>query len=490
MLPPAGEGPAGPAFEIVCDPAVNAQPFHGRALVFLSKVEREPRTSNSPVRLEPVVAADFGGVPGGEPMRIDSRNAIGFPGLPSELEGGTYWAQAVLDLDPLAPWPGTAAGNPYSASVRVELGGRRAPLVRLVCDRTVPLVLPSDTRYVRTVELRSELLSAFHGRPMYLRALVHLPEAWFTDPAREFPLFLFLSGYGASLAGFQSVDWPASPIGGEPFVTVYPDPSCAYGHSGFMNSDNNGPWGDAFVDELLPALERDFRAIDHREARLLVGHSSGGLAALWLMARHPDVFAAAWARSPDPVDFRDFMGIDLYVQAGNVLYDDAGRPRPFCTLGGWPVNYCVEHAQRERVLRGGVFTFFEALFGGRGTDGLPEPLFDRVTGAIDPRVVAHWRTRDLSVYLREHWDELGPMLDGRLVLTVGDNDNFLLQGSVELLRRELAALGANIEVQVFSGDHFSQLERARSAEQSRRLVERFRSWRLQRADGARFSTGG
>ena len=75
------------------------------------------------------------------------------------------------------------------------------------------------------------------------------------------------------------------------------------------------------------------------------------------------------------------------------------------------------------------------------------------------------------------------MLDGRLVVTVGDNDNFLLQGSVELLRRELEARGASIEVHLLSGDHFSRLDRARSAEQAGRVVDRFRAW--QRETGAR-----
>lgn len=470
-------GPAGPVFEIVCLRSSHDEPFQGRALVFLSKTERRPRAWNNPARLEPVVAADFVDVPPGAPMRIDSTNALAFPAPPAELEGGTYWAQAVLDLDPYAPWPGTAPGNPCSAPVRVELGGGRDPLVRLVCDRTVPATMPAETRYVRVVEVASERLSAFHGRPTALRALVHLPEAWYADPDRRFPAFFFLSGFGASLDGFQSVEWPAPAIDGEPFVTVYPDPSCTYGHSAFSNSDVNGPWGDAFVEELLPAVQEEFRCIDHREARILGGHSSGAWAALWLIARYPDVFGAAWARSPDPVDFRDFMGVNLYAEGANLYYDSEGNPRPFCQLGGWAVNYTIEHARRERVLRGGVLAFFEALLGGRDEHGGPEPLFDRTTGAVDPEVAARWRRHDLSLHLRRNWDELGPALDGRLVVTVGDNDNFLLQGSVDLLRRELDALGAGIDVHMLSGDHFTRLNEPTSAEQVHRVVQRFRSWK-------------
>jgi len=475
---PDSRSPAQAVFEVVCSPASRAEPFSGRALVFLSKVEPEPRTWNNPARLEPVLAADFAGVPAGTPMRIDGANRLCFPAGPEELEGGTYFVQAVLDADPDAAWPGMAPGNPCSPAQRVALGGGRAPRVRLVCDRAIPPSVPPETRYVRSVDVESPRLSAFHGRPVHLRALVHLPEAWHAEPERRFPLFLVVSGFGASLAGFESVDWPAPPIDGEPFVTVYLDPSCVHGHSAFLNSDNNGPWADALVLELLPALEQRFRCLDQREARFLAGHSSGAWSVLWLMARHPEVFGAAWASSPDPVDFRDFMGVDLYAPGANLLYDPAGRPRPFCTLGGWTVNYTFEHARRAEVLRGGVLGFFEALLGGRAAGGGPERLFDRSTGAVDPAVAQQWRRHDLSLHLRERWDELGPLLDGRLVLTVGDKDNFLLHGSVELLRRELAALGAHIDVHVLSGDHFTELQGPSSEEVSRRMVERFRTWRL------------
>jgi S-formylglutathione hydrolase FrmB len=472
----------GPVFEIVCDPATRREPFTGRALVYFSKLDPEPRTASTPARLEPVIAADFVGVPAGMPMRIDATNARTFPAPAAELEGGTYRVQAVLDVVPDAPWPGRAVGNPMSAPSEVRLGGGRAPRVRLRCDRTIPSTRPAETRTVRVVEFESQLLSAFHGGPTRLRALVHLPEAWFAEPERRFPALLYLSGFGATLGGFQSVEWPAPPIDGEPFVTVYPDPSCPTGHSGFVNGANNGPWGDAFVEELLPVLTERYRLVDDREGRVLAGHSSGAWAALWLIALHPATFGAAWASSPDPVDFRDFMGVDLYAEDANLLVDDDGRPRPFCKLGDWTVNYTVEHARRERVVRGGVLEFFEALLGGRAADGKPERVFDRATGRVDPEVVAHWRRRDLSAYLRQRWDELGPLLDGRLVVTVGDRDNFLLQGSVELLRQDLESRGADLGVHVISGDHFSELDGTRSATHLGRIVDRFRAWRAATGD--------
>jgi len=474
---PAPGAPAGPRLEVRLDPALGLAGFSGRVLVYLSRLEPEPRTLNNPARLEPVLGLDVRDVPAGAAMVLGGPDTLAWPTSLADLEGGAWWVQAVLDADPDAPFPGTAPGNPCSASARVELGGGRATRLELVCDRRVPATYPEETRWVRRVELRSPRLSRFRGEDVVLRALVHLPAGWYDEPEREWPLFLFVSGFGATLEGFRSVDWPAPPLSGEPYVAVYPDPSCPWGHSGFLDSDVNGPWGSALVEELLPALEREFRLVPAREARFLAGHSSGAWAALALMAHHPETFGAVWASSPDPVDFRDFMGVDLYAEGANLLFDAAGRPRPFCRLGSWDVNYTVEHAAREAVLRGGVLAFFEALLGARAPDGSPQRLFDRASGAVDPAAVAAWRRNDLSLALRTRWDELGPWLDGRLLLTVGDKDNFLLAGSLELLRRELAALGADVDVRMLSGDHFSRLGGPHAEDPTGRLVGRFRAWR-------------
>lgn len=466
----------GPTFEVRVAPGVLAEPFTGRVLVFLSKTLPEPRTWNNPARLEPIVAADFVDARG--PFVIDASNAVSFPVAPAELEGGVYRAQAVLDVARHHPRPGVAPGNPCSAPLQVELRRGGDERFVLTCDGVVPPRAIEQTRWTRLFELESQLLTQFHGRPTKLRALVHLPGAWHDEPERTFPVHWFLSGFGASIDGFESVDWPARELEGEPTLMVYPDPSCASGHHGFANSASNGPWGDAFVYELVPALERAFRGAGARDARFLVGHSSGGWAALWLMATYPNVFGYAWAGSPDPVDFRDFMGVDLYAQGANLFVDENGDPRPFCELGGaWTVGYTREQAAFEQVLRGGVLGYFEALFGPRGPDGRPARLYDRETGAVDADVAQAWSRYDLGKKLRTQWDELGPKLDGRVAITMGNRDNFLLQGAVELLRDDLAELGANVRIRVLAGDHFSIRSHEPDSDVLRAMIARYRAWR-------------
>lgn len=465
-----GEGDiVGPSFEVRFTEDALAGPFEGRLIVYLSKHAPEPRAERNWARLEPVVAGDFAGVAAGEPMVLEG-DARCFPVPLRDLEGGRYVAQAVLDVHTESPEPGTAPGNPCSAPVAVEFHAGKPARFTLVCDRTVPPVEIHETRYSRLFEVESPSLSYFHGRSVPLRALVHLPQAWFDEPERRFPVYVFLSGFGATLEGFDFVDWPAPLLEGVPMIQVYPDPSCANGHSGFADSENNGPWGEALVEELLPLIVERYRGDPDPRARLLVGHSTGGWAALWLMVHHPGAFGYAWASSPDPVDFRDFMGIDLYAEGANLFLDANGRERPFCQLGNtFAVGFLREHSRHEALVRGGVLHFFEALFSPRGADGRPAPLWDRRTGAIDPEVARFWARGDLGYYLREHWDELRPELEGRLSITVGQQDNFLLQGAVTLLRDDLAARGSGVDVRVLSGDHFS----VRSSEFHREAVRAF-----------------
>lgn len=477
-----GAAPPGPSFVVRFTADAWPQPFTGRVLLFLSKTEPEPRLAGELLRLDPVIGAEHAGVRPGQPMVIDARNALSFPVPLRDLEGGPTTVQAVLDVDPGRAWPGTAPGNPMSAPLRIDLHPADDPRIELVCDRVVPRPELRETRWSRIFELRSELLSRFHGRPTTMRALVHLPEAWYAEPERRFPVHLFLAGFGASLEGFEAVDWPAPPLEGVPMLMVYPDPSCASGHTGFADSDVNGPWGRAFVEELLPALEAEYRGVGERDARFLVGHSSGGWGALWLMTSYPETFGYAWASSPDPVDFRDFMGVDLYAEGANLFYDEQGRLRPFCRLGNvWTVGFTKEHSAREEVLRGGVLRYFEALHGRRGADGEPRRLWDRATGAIDPAVARDWARYDLGRILTERWAELGPALSGRVSITMGDRDNFLLQGSVALLQRDLAARGADLRVRLVSGDHFSVRSYDRYQEEVRAMVSTYRAWEEQSA---------
>src|SRR5262249_29265862 len=90
-------------------------------------------------------------------------------------------------------------------------------------------------------------------------------------------------------------------------------PSPYYDDSYAVNSANNGPYGDAIMQELIPYPEPPFPAIAKPSARLLTGGSTGGWESLALQVYHPDFFGGTWTFYPDPVDFRRYELVNLYA---------------------------------------------------------------------------------------------------------------------------------------------------------------------------------
>jgi hypothetical protein len=266
-----------------------------------------------------------------------------------------------------------------------------------------------------------------------------------------------------------------------PFITVYLDGNCPEGHSVYANSDINGPWGDALVKEFIPRLESKYRA---NGARLLTGHSSGGWTVLWLQTQYPFTFAGCWSSSPDPVDFRDFQKINLYENE-NLFYDKRGRLRNGATVAGsFPWASIKQFVRAEHVIyRGEQIHSFDAVFGKKGADGKPERICDPETGDMNKTAFEHWKQYDISLNLRSNWSSLQKDLDGKIRVTIGEQDNFLLAGAVHLLDKEMKKLNANMQFEYFPGDHFTVHTPEYRQKGFKFLADRYREWESRNKKG-------
>ena len=145
---------------------------------------------------------------------------------------------------------------------------------------------------------------------------------------------------------------------------------CSYA----VNSPNVGPYGDAITRELMPAVERSFRTIGARWARVTGGGSAGGWEAAAQMVFYPRLYSGAWVFCPDPLDFRGLEVVNIYDDP-NAYYSDypasllpdpgvQGRaPKRRDAPSPWravePVGGRARHARpvgsrRSRPLPGGV----------------------------------------------------------------------------------------------------------------------------------------
>jgi hypothetical protein len=409
-------------------------------------------------------------------MWIADSNAVSYPVLPSEMEGGQYYVQAVLDLALSALAPGKSPGNLYSDPVSLRFG-KTGECVRLVCQHRIEREI-KESNWSKLVKLQSPRLSNFHGKPVFIQGKVHLPEAWQKEPERHFPLVLFIPGSGFSLDDTYWQTGPSKLFPEEPAVILWLEAFGPDGHGEFANSRNNGPWGEALVQEFIPEVERRFRCFGQREARMIRGHSAGGGATLRLMLNYPNFFGYGWASSPSPVDCRDVHGANIYEPGANLFYDSEGELRPVVQIfESRAVAYFKEMSERDEVLGRAGFSIFEAICSKRGADGRPEHLWDRKTGAVNPKVAADWWDHDNGYQLIHRWNELKDKLSGRLHISVGASDEVGLAGPVALLQKDREGIGADVSIEIGPGGHFGSELRVSPKGGPPGLFDRFREWR-------------
>ncbi|HEY1447401.1 MAG TPA: alpha/beta hydrolase-fold protein, partial [Caulobacteraceae bacterium] len=295
----------------------------------------------------------------------------------------------------------------------------------------------------------SPVLGRFWGRPIHMRGWLLTPPGYDANPSRRYPTVYFTHGFGGDLGNLVSiaayVDQAMADGSAPPMIWVFLDQSSATGTHEFADGVNNGPWGEALTAELIPDLERHWRMDARPDGRFLNGHSSGGWATLWLQTRYPKIFGGTWSTSPDPSDFHDFTGTDLYAPAANLYRRADGALRPLVRDHARVVANMEDFARIEAVEGdyGGQMTSFDWVFSPRGPDGRPMPMFDRATGAADPSVVAYWRDNyDIAYHLARDWPRLKVDLDGKIHVIVGTADTFYLDGSARRLKAVLDQLGA------------------------------------------------
>jgi hypothetical protein len=472
---------------VVSFPAsIQTNPITARVLLFLTQnTNSEPRFAGGFFDLQPVYAIDVTNLAPGKtlvfsPDKFSAPDALAFPGPMERLDRGTWVAQALIDLDKTARDFNQGPGNLYSRAVRCELRGSSGGTVELLANRVVTNAPPKDTDWVKLVEVRSKLLSEFHGRDTKLRAAVILPSSYRTNTQARFPALYVVPGFGGDHQ--RAWSWINSSNGrkwqkGEvplQMLRVILDPDVPLGHSVFANSANNGPVGDALVQELIPEIEKRFRIIPETRARFVTGHSSGGWSSLWLQVAYPDFFGGCWSTSPDPVDFRAFQTMDIY-QDRNGHWTREGYPRPVArSRDQVRLNFPQLNLYEYVTGYGGQLDSFDAVFSPRGKNGNPRPVMNKLTGAIDREVATFWKRYDIRLQLQENWTQLGPKLRGKLHVLTGGWDTFYLEPAVELLRDFLNTTDYGGYVEILPGDHGTVLTEKVRQRIDREIAEQFK----------------
>jgi hypothetical protein len=480
--------------EVTFPDAVSAAALDGRLILVLSQREDgEPRTHvTDGTAAQPVFGID---VDAWEPGQVAAftDTVFGFPvSRLGALPEGTYRVQALLNryesftrsdghTVKLPPDRGegqqwaSKPGNLYSAVSEFTVGPSGANRLSLTLDQVIP-DLPDprtlETEWVKFVRVRSDLLSDFWGRDMYLGAWVLLPDGFDEHPEARYPLAIFHGHFPASFSAMrvEPPDTTAECVYSARFdmdcynriqqeyqhelyrqwtsedfprhlVVEIQHPTPYYDDSYAVNSENNGPYGDAIMRELIPAIEEQFRGIGEGWARVTYGGSTGGWEAMAAQVLYPDDFNGAYVACPDPIDFRQNTVMNLYEDE-NAYFTEGPFKRTARSghrdyLGR--IDRTIEDSNHlELVLgtksrSGQQWDIWEAVYSPVGDDGYPRRIWDKVTGEIDPEVAAYWRENyDLTHIMQRDWATLGPKLVGKLHIYVGEMDNYYLNNAVYL----------------------------------------------------------
>jgi hypothetical protein len=469
----------------------------GRILLLVSTDEsKEPRFQlNEDLNTQQVFGVDVAGLKPGQEAVVDA-SAPGYPLRSlSDLKPGEYWVQALLhryetfkradghtvklpmDRGEGQQW-NSAPGNLYSTPLKIAVRANDNRNIKIVLDKVIPPIEPpKDTKYIKHVKLQSELLTKFWGRPMYLGAHVLLPEGFESHPNAHYPLVIFHGHFPADFGGFRETppDPNLKPDYSERFhlagynkiqeeyaykfyknwtgptfprmiIIEIQHANPYYDDSYAVNSANLGPYGDAITYELVPFIEKQFRGIGKGWARFMYGGSTGGWEALAAQIFYPDEYNGAWGACPDPIDFRAYTVVNLYEHKNAyqavATWKQTPRPGKRNYLGELAatleeMNY-MELALGTNSRSGGQFDIWQAVYSPVGKDGYPKPIWDKATGKIDRSVAEYWREHyDLGYILRRDWKKLGPKLEGKLHIYVGEADNYYLNNAVYLVEEFL-----------------------------------------------------
>jgi hypothetical protein len=463
-------------FEISFSKGAHAAPVTGRAYVAISRDSSRTPISQTGETGVPLFGVNIDNLAAGAAAVIDGKT-VGYPlAHLGDLPRGTYYVQPFVNVYTkfaradghtvwlhMDQWEGQnwkrSPGNLFGDPVKVTIDPASKTPIKLVADKVIPPVaVPADDDNVKRIKIQSPILTKWWGAPIYLGATVLLPKDYDKHPDVKYPVVYShghfglgapggfgrggagrggRGGGGASFSDYWMADGTPRMI----LVTLQ-HPSPYYDDSYGVNSENNGPYGDAIMQELIPAVETKFRVLREPWARLLTGGSTGGWISLAHQVFYPDFYGGVWSLCPDGVDFRYHQIVNVYGDT-NAYWFDRGwmkvdrptqrRPDGNITAMMKDENW-YELAVGDKSRSGGQWDIWEATYSPVGADGYPKRIWNKETGVIDKSVAAYWKEHyDLRHILESRWSTLGPKVANKINVYVGDADSYFLNMGVHLL---------------------------------------------------------
>lgn len=294
------------------------------------------------------------------------------------------------------------------------------------------------------------------GDPFERELIVYLPHAYDAgDQTQRFPSVMVLPGFGStnqSLLNFELFQptvcerFDSLIARGlcAPALLVMPDAINRWGGSQYLDSPATGRYQSYLADEIVPFVDTHFRTIARREARAVVGKSSGGFGALRLGLDRPEVFCAIGSHAGDCA-FDVSMLPELRGAA--IALSRAGSAEAF--VATFAPQAGVSSSDFEALM----MIASAAAYSPELSRPLPfaQLPIDLRTGELLADTWSRWLAHDPVAIIR---DASTAFADMRLVyLDAGDRDEYGLQLGARRIADLLRARSIPLRHEEFSGGH-------------------------------------
>jgi enterochelin esterase-like enzyme len=287
-----------------------------------------------------------------------------------------------------------------------------------------------------------------HERDLY----VYLPPQY--DGKQRFRVVMMLAGFGStnhSIAGWSP--WKPNTIElfdqliaeerCKPAILVLPDCFNRWGGSQFVDSEGTGRYQTYLADEVFPFVDAEFQTIPKREARAVVGRSSGGFGALRLGMDRPDAVSVIGSHAGDAA-FEVSMRPMLTSAA--IAIDLAGGLRAFAEE--IPVSGPKNASQFDAI-----FVLAAGAAYSPDTAGFPfaQIPVDPATGELRDDVWTKWLEHDPFVRIESSTAALQTM--SLIYIDAGNRDEHGLHFAARMLKDALCERGLPVDYEEYEGGH-------------------------------------
>jgi len=366
----------------------------------------------------------------------------------SELDGEHTYI-VFFDQDTIQRSSIIAKGNGYSNQKKSIFRKDLHDPILFEINKTYSGWVFSETDNIKEIKLRSPILSEFWGYDIFIESAIVFPKNYGKNNKR-YPVVYIFPGFGSSHAsityGTGQIDRYGINKVGQDKIFVFMKAEFFQGYHHFADSENNGPWGSSFTEEFIPYIEEKYSSLIQTNERYLIGQSSGAWTTIWLQVNYPELFNAAFAGSPDPIDFRAHA-FNIYERNSNFYY---------------PINadsIAIESGNKNRLMveledvigEFGQVRTWEATFSPKNEDGTIALLFDRSSGNINPEIANHWSNYDISRKINANPQKYKEVLSGKLHIFVSNDDPYGLDKSVKYFDKVLVYNQIVADIQYFDG---------------------------------------